>query len=100
VQGYIDHVVGPTATQLYGRRADIAPTPGTARDARDKGPPSPFLHDTGGPLPKGGATCTTAATCQLNGLCIAGRCVCDAAWTGSNCSAPLDLLPAPLEGAL
>lgn len=29
--------------------------------------------------------CTNAMDCQLNGLCTNGHCVCDAAWSGSNC---------------
>ena len=58
--------------------------------------PAPALD---APYPKGGGACATAAQCQLNGRCAGGTCACDAAWTGSNCSA-LDLLPAPVEGAL
>jgi hypothetical protein len=41
----------------------------------------------------GGAPCKTALDCQLNGVCAAGRCVCDPAWKTANCSV-LNLLPA------
>ena len=41
----------------------------------------------------GGAPCTTGLDCQLNGVCADSKCVCDAAFTGANCSA-LALLPA------
>ena len=44
-------------------------------------------------LPTGGAPCTADGDCQLNGLCTAGGCVCDAAWKGANCST-LNLQPA------
>jgi hypothetical protein len=55
--------------------------------------------DARGALPKGGGACTSAAQCQLNGVCTSRTCHCDAAWTGLNCSA-LDVLPSPIEGAL
>ena len=42
-------------------------------------------------LPKGFA-CTSAAQCQLNGVCVSSRCRCDAAWTGLDCSAPSSTL--------
>ena len=42
----------------------------------------------------GGAPCKTALDCQLNGVCAAGRCVCDpTTWKTANCSV-LNLLPA------
>ena len=44
-------------------------------------------------LPDGGGPCSSDLDCQLNGECTAGACVCDAAWTGANCSV-LALLPA------
>jgi len=34
----------------------------------------------------GGASCTSDLSCNLNGVCINGQCVCDAAWEASNCS--------------
>ena len=36
--------------------------------------------------PHGGGDCTSDDDCQLNGECVAGRCHCDLAWTGHNCS--------------
>ena len=30
--------------------------------------------------------CTSDASCQLNGLCVAGKCRCDPQWLGQNCS--------------
>ena len=35
--------------------------------------------------PASEATCRSASDCQLNGLCLAQKCHCDAAWTGSTC---------------
>ena len=43
-----------------------------------------------------GAACKTELDCQLNGLCTAGKCVCDPAWKGGNCST-LNLLPAKMQ---
>eukprot|EP00035_Acanthoeca_spectabilis_P000400 m.73039 g.73039 ORF g.73039 m.73039 type:complete len:418 (+) comp10188_c0_seq1:1-1254(+) len=37
--------------------------------------------------------CTGDGDCSLNGVCTGGVCVCDAAWTGPNCSS-LNFLPA------
>lgn len=37
-------------------------------------------------------TCETASECSLNGECVSGECVCDAAWSGPACSI-LQLLP-------
>lgn len=36
--------------------------------------------------PEGGidGQCTSAMDCHLNGDCVAGVCVCDAAWGGSS----------------
>lgn len=34
----------------------------------------------------GGAVCTTALDCFLNGDCVKGLCVCDAAWDGAACT--------------
>ena len=45
------------------------------------------------PASRGGAPCQTPLDCQLNGPCTGGKCVCDAAWKGENCSV-LNLLPA------
>jgi hypothetical protein len=42
---------------------------------------------------RGGWPCLTPLDCQLNGLCTDGKCVCDSAWKGENCSV-LNLLPA------
>ena len=41
--------------------------------------------------------CKTAADCNLNGLCTAGMCSCDAPWTGSSCGA-LGYAPVPAPG--
>jgi hypothetical protein len=38
------------------------------------------------------ASCKTDADCSLNGICHAGGCVCDVAWTGAQCE-QLSLLP-------
>ena len=43
-------------------------------------------HLTTSTLIRGGAPCNTNGDCQLNGLCSANKCACDAAWTGANCS--------------
>lgn len=50
---------------------------------------------------RGGATCTTASNCGLLGACAAGRCACDAGFTGADCTLPLlaDAAP-PAENAL
>eukprot|EP01043_Picozoa_sp_COSAG02_P038212 COSAG02_NODE_2929_length_7719_cov_2.442242_12_plen_312_part_01 len=42
--------------------------------------------------PKGGGACTSALSCQLNGVCEGSICRCDEAWTGPQCST-LHLLP-------
>ena len=39
--------------------------------------------------------CTGVLDCQLNGACVDGKCVCNSAWTGANCSR-LNLVPATL----
>ena len=39
------------------------------------------------------AGCTTPSECQLNGLCVTGKCVCDSAWQGANCGSLV--LPEP-----
>ena len=31
-------------------------------------------------------SCTSDASCQLNGHCVRGKCQCDAQWLGANCS--------------
>jgi hypothetical protein len=36
--------------------------------------------------PSASWSCTSDASCQLNGVCISGTCHCDAQWVGSNCS--------------
>lgn len=33
----------------------------------------------------GGAACTTAFQCSLNGACTGGTCVCTEPWTGAAC---------------
>jgi hypothetical protein len=38
--------------------------------------------------------CQIGLDCELNGDCVSGTCVCDAAWTGKNCEI-LALKPAP-----
>ena len=30
--------------------------------------------------------CSTDASCQLNGVCVDGKCRCDPQWIGFNCS--------------
>ena len=45
----------------------------------------------------GGGACQTELDCQLNGECVAGKCVCDPQWNGNaNCSR-LQLLPAKMD---
>ena len=44
----------------------------------------------------GGAPCASDLDCQLNGACTAKLCICNAAWTGANCST-LNLQPAALR---
>ena len=44
--------------------------------------------------PKGGAPCRTDFDCTLGGGCEQGACVCDAAFTGANCTY-FDMLPTP-----
>jgi hypothetical protein len=39
------------------------------------------------------APCSTDLSCQLNGICTAGKCVCDPAWKGDACE-QLSLVPA------
>eukprot|EP00937_MAST-01D_sp_MAST-1D-sp2_P006694 g6694.t1 len=76
----LDHVTsGCDATKVLSGCAAPAPAPGPA--------PAP----TPPPTPQGGA-CSTDTDCSLNGECTAGRCACDAAWTGTACST-LALLP-------
>ena len=45
----------------------------------------------------GGAVCVTDDQCNLNGICSAHRCECDAQWDGSACGV-LALLPADPDG--
>ena len=56
----------------------------------------------------GGAACSTALDCWLNGDCVAGACACDDAWRGASCNVlaerpsvqlwpPPDPLPANLS---
>eukprot|EP01051_Picozoa_sp_SAG22_P006500 SAG22_NODE_428_length_10591_cov_8.858178_3_plen_340_part_00 len=42
--------------------------------------------------------CTDDLGCELNGLCVSAKCVCDPGWTGPTCGT-LDVLPAPVRGA-
>ena len=91
----------------FGFSLHLSAFAATADDYVSKGrallhPGTPLImqhDDAGGALPKGGGACTSAAQCQLNGVCTSRTCRCDAAWTGLNCSA-LDVLPSPIEGAL
>jgi hypothetical protein len=46
------------------------------------------------PHPKGGAECKTDWDCTLGGGCEGGVCICDAAFTGANCTY-FDMLPTP-----
>ena len=41
---------------------------------------------------RGGGACATSRDCQLAGLCLASKCVCDPGWTGEDCHL-LDLEP-------
>ena len=53
-----------------------------------------------GPAPPPAPTpppCTTAEDCSLGGACHAGKCVCDAMWTGPKCVS-LNLVPAKHTG--
>ena len=46
---------------------------------------------------QGDGSCASSLDCQLNGDCVGGKCVCDAAWSGNaNCST-LALLPAKMR---
>jgi sucrose-6-phosphate hydrolase SacC (GH32 family) len=42
-------------------------------------------------------SCTTELDCQLNGECVRGQCVCDAAWSGNKNCSTLALLPAKVD---
>ena len=53
-------------------------------------PPLPNVNNRS--IPTNGQ-CSSASDCSLAGLCVAGRCKCDPAFTGPNCAA-LNLLPA------
>jgi hypothetical protein len=44
--------------------------------------------------PKQPNACQIGLDCELNGKCVSGQCVCDAAWTGTNCEM-LALKPTP-----
>lgn len=37
-------------------------------------------------VPHGGGACTDARDCALGGECVGNLCVCDAWWTGENCT--------------
>ena len=37
-------------------------------------------------VPTGGGACSSSLSCWLNGDCVSGTCVCDAAWTGATCN--------------
>jgi hypothetical protein len=50
-----------------------------------------LLLEAEGPAVDG--RCRNALDCQLNGMCVQSVCVCDAAWTGTDC-AMLQFLPA------
>ena len=39
-----------------------------------------------GPVPHGGAACSTDWDCALGGACTAGHCACDPWFTGRNCT--------------
>jgi hypothetical protein len=41
------------------------------------------------------APCTTSLDCSLNGDCVSGGCVCDAAWSGSAQCDVLAVEPSP-----
>lgn len=44
------------------------------------------------------AACVSDFDCQLNGLCSAGSCVCDAPWAGANCGTLLFAPTTPVSG--
>ena len=43
-------------------------------------------HSQAPGYPHGGGICNTIDDCSLGGDCVAARCVCDAWWTGADCS--------------
>ena len=53
-------------------------------------PPLPHVNNRSVPTD---GRCASAFDCSLGGVCLAGRCKCDAAFTGPNCAA-LNLRPA------
>jgi hypothetical protein len=57
-------------------------------------PPSPSPQPAPPPPTKG-----CALNCSMNGVCVDGKCACDAAWIGSHCQT-LDLLPATRDSGL
>ena len=42
-------------------------------------------------------SCASELDCQLNGECVSGKCVCDAAWSGNENCSTLAFLPAKVE---
>ena len=44
------------------------------------------------------AGCDSALGCSLNGMCSAGRCVCDPPWTGASCGELKYKAPTPAGG--
>ena len=76
-------------TSAAGRRAyndSVSGTIGPLPPVPSPPPPPPP------PAPSG--MCTAAHDCSLGGLCVAGKCACDPAFTGPNCAA-LNLQLAP-----
>ena len=43
-----------------------------------------------------GGACRDASGCSFNGACVAGSCVCSAAWGGADCG-ELQLMPTPKD---
>jgi hypothetical protein len=62
-------------------------------------PPPPPFAPGGPPPPHGGGTCASEWDCSLGGLCSAGKCVCDAQYTGEHC-AVLRLRRAKLDNGM
>lgn len=58
---------------------------GCVSGGKSAAPPPPPPPPPAPPLPRGGGACTDDWSCSLGGECSGGKCVCDAAYTGSHC---------------
>ena len=67
------------------RHSSVTSEPNTTSAVRAVQPAPP-------PPPKGGGACSSIADCMGGGVCKAGKCQCDATFTGQHC-VMLDLLP-------